>query len=301
MYDIIIIGAGPSGLTAAVYALRSGKTVLIFEKETYGGQISKSENVENYPSIKSISGAEFSKNLYNQAKDFGCEFEQKEVVEVIDGKTKVVKTKDKTYEAKAVVFALGAKPRQAGLENEQQLIGRGLSYCAVCDGAFFRNRKVAIVGGGNTAIQDAIYMAGICQKVYVIHRRDEFRAEKGLVQKLKSLENVELVLDSVTVDAVAAPILKTVTVKNVKTDETTVIEVSGLFVAIGQVPQTKNFANILNLDENGYVKADESCKMSDGIYVCGDCRIKTVRQLTTAVSDGSIAAIAALEYCNEYD
>lgn len=299
MYDIIIVGAGPSGLTAAIYALRSGKSVLIFEKETYGGQISKSENVENYPSIKSISGAEFSNNLYNQAKDFGCEFETKEVLEVIDDKIKTVKTKDATYEAKAVIFALGAKPRQAGLENEQQLIGRGLSYCAVCDGAFFRNRTVAVVGGGNTAVQDAIYMAGICEKVYVIHRRDEFRAEKGLVKKLKSLDNVQLVLDAVAVDAVASPILKTVTVKNVKTDQLTTLEVSGLFVAIGQVPQTQNFANVLALDENGYVKADESCKVSEGVYVCGDCRVKSVRQLTTAVSDGSIAGIAALEYCSE--
>ncbi|MFI3142239.1 MAG: FAD-dependent oxidoreductase [Clostridia bacterium] len=300
MYDIIIVGAGPSGLTAAIYALRSGKSVLIFEKEAYGGQISKSENVENYPSIKSISGMEFSQNLYNQAKDFGCEFAKKEVLQVIDGEIKIVKTKNAEYEAKAIIFALGAKPRQAGLKNEDKLIGRGLSYCAVCDGAFFRNRVVAIVGGGNTAVQDAIYMAGICEKVYIIHRRDEFRAEVGLVEKLKTLDNVELVLDSVLSNAVASPILKTISVKNVKTDEEKTLEVSGLFVAIGQVPQTKNFADILPLDDGGYVKTDETCKVKSGVYVCGDCRVKTIRQLTTAVSDGSIAGINALEFCNEH-
>ena len=295
MKDIIIIGGGIAGLTAAVYALRSGKSVLLFEKKAYGGQISQSHAVENYPGFKIVSGAELSMTLHAQAKDFGCEFKNETVTKVTDGSTKKVITNKGEYEAKAVIFALGAEPRKSGLDNEQSLIGRGLSYCAVCDGNFFRNRDTMVVGGGSTAVQDALYLAEICKKVYLVHRRDAFRAEESLVAKLREKDNVELVLDSVLVSAEAGPLLKSVRVKNVKTEEERDINVNGLFLAIGQVPSTKDFADILPLDEYGYVLAGEDCKVSDGIYIAGDCRKKPVRQLTTAAADGTVAATLACE------
>ena len=295
MKDIIIIGGGIAGLTAAVYCLRSGKSVLLFEKKAYGGQISQSHAVENYPGFKNVSGAELSMTLHAQAKDFGCEFRNENVTKVTDGNTKKVITNKGEYEAKAVIFALGAEPRKSGLENEQSLIGRGLSYCAVCDGNFFRNRETMVVGGGSTAVQDALYLAEICKKVYLVHRRDAFRAEERLVERLRHFDNVELVLDSVLVSAEAGPLLKSVTVKNVKTGEERDINVNGLFLAIGQVPSTKDFADILPLDEYGYVLAGEDCKVRDGIYIAGDCRKKPVRQLTTAAADGTVAATLACE------
>ncbi len=298
MTDIIIIGGGIAGLTAAVYALRSGKSVLLFEKKAYGGQISQSHAVENYPGFKNISGAELSMNLHTQAKDFGCEFKNEIVTKVTDGEIKKVITNKGEYEAKAIIFAMGAEPRKSGLENEQSLIGRGLSYCAVCDGNFFRGRETMVVGGGSTAVQDTLYLAEICKKVYLVHRREGFRAEESLVAKLSEKENVEFILDSVLVSAVAVPLLKSVTVKNVKTDEEREVAVNGLFLAIGQVPATKDFADILPLDEYGYVKAGEDCKVKEGIYIAGDCRKKPVRQLTTAAADGTVAATLA---CEELD
>ena len=298
MTDIIIIGAGIAGLTAAVYALRSGKSVLVFEKKSYGGQISQSHAVENYPGFSRISGAELSMKLHAQAKDFGCEFKNENVTKVIDGEMKKVITNKGEYEARGVIFAMGAEPRKSGLDNEQSLIGRGLSYCAVCDGNFFRNRETMVVGGGSTAVQDALYLSDICKKVYLVHRRDAFRAEESLVNKLKEKDNVEFVLDSVLQSAEASPILKSVTVKNVRTNEEREIAVNGLFLAIGQVPATKDFADVLALDEYGYVKAGEDCKVREGIYIAGDCRKKPVRQLTTAAADGTVAATLL---CEELD
>ncbi|MBQ6600645.1 MAG: FAD-dependent oxidoreductase [Clostridia bacterium] len=293
MTDIIIIGGGPAGLTAAIYALRRGRSVLLFEKEAYGGQISKSALVENYPGIKAISGFEYSMNLYNQAKDFGCEFKKERVTAVTDGEIKKVITAKGEYECRTVIFATGASPRKSGLENEDALIGRGLSYCAHCDGNFFRKRDVAVIGGGSTAVQDALYLSEICNKVYLVHRRNEFRGESTLVDKVKEKENIEIIYDSTLEKAEASPILKSITVKNKNTDEARVIPVSGLFMAIGQVPATNEFSDILPLDEYGYVVCDENCKVKDGIYVCGDCRRKALRQLTTAVSDGSAAGSEA--------
>lgn len=295
MTDIIIIGGGIAGLTSAVYALRTGKSVILFERKAYGGQISQSHAVENYPGFKNVSGAELSMNLHAQAEAFGCEFRNEAVTGVVDAATKKVITNKGEYEAKGVIFALGAEARKSGLENEKDLIGRGLSYCAVCDGNFFRGREVMVVGGGNTAVQDALYLADICKKVYLTHRRDTFRAEERLIAKLREKENVELVTDSVLLSATAAPILKSVTVKNTKTDEEREIAVNGLFLAIGQVPATKEFSDILPLDKYGYVIADETCKVSDGIYIAGDCRKKPVRQLTTAAADGTVAATLLCE------
>ena len=293
MKDVIVIGGGPAGLTAAIYALRGGKSVMLFEKEAYGGQISKSALVENFPGVKAVSGFEFSMNLHNQAKDFGCEFKKEKVLSVTDGETKKVITAKGEYECKAVIFAMGASPRKSGLENEDELIGRGLSYCAHCDGNFFRKRDVAVIGGGSTALQDALYLCEICNKVYLVHRRDEFRGESALVEKIKTKENIEIIYNSILISAEGKPALKTVTLKDKNTLEEREIVVNGLFLAIGQIPATKEFSDILPLDEYGYVICDESCKVKDGIYVCGDCRKKTLRQLTTAVSDGSVAGSEA--------
>lgn len=293
MTDIIIIGGGPAGLTAAMYALRRGRSVLLFEKEAYGGQISKSALVENYPAVKAVSGFEFSMNLYNQAKDFGCQFRKEKVTAVIDGETKKVITAKGEYECGTVIFATGASPRKSGLSNEDALIGRGLSYCAHCDGNFFRKKDVAVIGGGSTALQDALYLSEICGKVYLVHRRSEFRGEASLVVKVNEKENIEIVFDSTLESAEASPLLKSITVKNKNTAEERELPVSGLFMAIGQEPATGEFADILPLDEYGYVICDEGCKVKDGIYVCGDCRKKALRQLTTAVADGSAAGSEA--------
>lgn len=293
MTDIIIIGGGPAGLTAAMYALRRGRSVLLFEKEAYGGQISKSALVENYPAVKAVSGFELSMNLYNQAKDFGCQFRKERVISVADGEIKRVITAKGEYECRTVIFATGASPRKSGLPNEDALIGRGLSYCAHCDGNFFRKKDVAVIGGGSTALQDALYLSDICSKVYLIHRRNKFRGEGALVENLREKENLEIIFDSTLEKAEASPLLKSITVKNKNTAEERTIPVSGLFMAIGQIPATAEFADILPLDEYGYVICDEGCKVKEGIYVCGDCRKKTLRQLTTAVADGSAAGSEA--------
>ena len=298
MYDIIIIGGGPAGLTAALYGVRSGKSVLLFEKTGFGGQIAKSPLVENYPALKAVSGLELSENLRSQAEDFGCEFRKETVLSVSDGEIKKITTSKGEYEARAVIFALGTEERRLGLENEEKYVGRGLSYCAYCDGNFFRNREVAVVGGGNTALQDALYLSDICKKVYLVHRRNEFRAEENLVIKARAKENIELVTDSVPTEIGGTPIVQYLRVKNRLTDEVRELSVNGVFMAIGQIPQTKDFSDILPLDESGYVNVGEDCTVKDGIYVCGDCRKKEIRQLTTAVSDGTVAAAKAIGFIN---
>ncbi len=296
MYDIVIIGAGPAGLSAAIYARRAGKTVLLLEESAYGGQIVNTPEIENYPGIKNISGFEFATNLYQQATGFGAEFKFEKALEIenLDDK-KVVKTAKGEYEAKAVIIATGAKNRKLGLNKEDSLVGRGVSYCATCDGMFFKGKDVAVNGGGNTAIEDAGFLSNYCNKVYVIHRRDQFRADESDVEKIRNKDNVEFVLNSTVEELVADDSLSAIIVKDKNTGETREIPVSGLFVAIGQQPDNKNFENIVEL-ENGYVKGLEDCKTNvDGIYVAGDCRTKTVRQLTTAASDGAVAALAACE------
>ncbi len=296
MKDIIIIGGGPAGLTAAIYAGRSGKSVLLFEGKSFGGQISKSHKVENYPGFEDISGFEFSMKLKKQAELFGAEIIQKKVKDVKEKDGIFTVTSDTDYESKAVIFALGTEPKKSGIPNEDTLVGRGLSYCATCDGNFFRGRDVAVIGGGNTALQDALYLSDICKKVYLVHRRDTFRAEKNLVKKAEEKENIEFILDSVLLSAEASPIIKSITVENKKTGEKTALPVNGLFMAIGQTPLTADFADILPLDAYGYVEAREDCTVRDGVYVCGDCRKKDIRQLTTAAADGTVAATKAIEY-----
>ena len=300
MYDILIIGAGPAGLTAAIYACRAEKRTLVLEAKTYGGQIINTPDIANYPVAPGISGFDFATTLYNQAKDLGAEVKFEKVTEVRDGDVKTVVTPKNTYEAKTVIVATGAENRKLGVEGEDKLIGRGISYCATCDGNFFRKKVVAVAGGGNTAVEDALYLADLAEKVYLIHRRDAFRADAALVSKLKERENVELVLNANVTKLIYEQRLQGVEVTDKLTGETKVLDVAGLFVAVGQVPENQNFARLIDLDPSGYAIAGEDCLTKvPGIFVAGDNRVKDVRQLITAASDGAVAATAAIKYLNE--
>ena len=298
MYDIIIVGGGPAGLTAALYALRAGKTALIIEKSAFGGQITWSPKVENFPTIESISGTELADRLMEQAMNQGAEMELDEVTEIVlDGDIKRVKTEfGGEFEAKAIIIATGAKPRMLGIEREAELVGSGVCFCAVCDGAFYKNHPVAVNGGGNSALQDAMLLSDTCSKVYLIHRRDAFRGEAKLVEALKAKDNVEFVLNSSITALHGETELCGITVTDNAGAER-VIAVDGLFVAIGHAPDNGIFAHLMELDEGGYAASGEDCMTKTaGVFVAGDCRRKSVRQLTTAAADGSSAALAACNY-----
>lgn len=297
MYDIIIIGAGPAGLTAALYALRADKTVLVLEKGTFGGQITYSPQIENYPGFAQMSGNEFAEKLIDQVLNQGAEIEMETVTEIRDnGETKTVVTEDGEHEAKAVIIATGVKHRQIGLPNENELVGNGISYCAVCDGAFFKNQAVAVLGGGNSALQEAVLLSEGCSKVYVVQNLDYFTGEARLVEKLKAKDNVELITGTVISAIHGKDSLESLTLK--KNDGTeSELKVDGLFVAIGLIPSNDAFADIAGLDEWGYIDSDEAClTKTAGVFTAGDCRKKQIRQITTATADGSVAALAACRY-----
>ena len=295
MYDIIIVGAGPAGLTAAIYARRANKKVLVLEANTYGGQIVNTKSIENYPVNPGISGFDFATKLYNQAKDLGAEIKFEKVIDITE---KDVKTPKETYQTKTIILATGADNRKLKLENEEKLTGKGISYCATCDGAFYKNKIVAVQGGGNTAVEDAIYISDIAQKVYLIHRRDSFKAEEILINELKTKENIEIILNSTITKLNGENKLESVDITN-NNKETKTIEVEALFIAIGQVPETENFKKLININEQGYVIANEDCKTNiKNIFVAGDNRTKGLRQLVTATSDGAVAATQAIKYIN---
>ena len=297
MYDVIIIGAGPAGLTAAIYLGRAGKKLLILEKNVYGGQIVNSKEVENYPAISKISGFEFSNNLYNQAKNFGAELKYETVVNLT--KDKEVTTNRGKYQAKSIIIATGLSNRTLEIDGVDSFIGRGISYCATCDGNFFKDKVVAVVGGGNTALEDAIFLSNICKKVYIVHRRTTFRGEKILQDILNKKENVEFVLNSNVVKINGNELLESIIINT--NNEEKELQIDGLFLAIGQIPNN-SYIDIIDLDEKGYAIANEDCKTNiDGIYVAGDFRTKKVRQLVTAASDGATAAINAIEYIERSD
>lgn len=298
-YDIIIIGAGCAGLTAAIYARRAGKRVLVIEGESIGGQISRSPRVENYPGIKQISGIEFSDSLYEQAESLGSELEFTTVTAIRDeGRLKRVITEDGDFSCRALIIASGVKHSTLGIEREEEL--SGISYCAICDGAFYKNAEVAVVGGGSSALQSAELLAATCRSVTLIHRRAEFRGELQIVERLKRLDNVSLCLDSVIASLNGEEKLSSVSIKNIKTEAVSELKVDGLFVAVGQRPNNSAFADTVELDESGYIIASEDCRAScQGIFAAGDCRTKAVRQLTTAAADGAVAALAACSYCDK--
>ena len=258
--DLIIVGAGTAGLTAAIYACRAGKKVIVLEALSYGGQIINTPDIENYPVEAHISGFDFSTKVYEQAKGLGAEFRFEKVVELRDeGDVKIVVTAKGEYQAKAVILATGSENRKLGLEDEQKLTGRGVSYCATCDGNFYRNKVVAVVGGGNTALEDALYLADLAKQVYLIHRRDSFRGDDTNAKRLMERDNVEFVYNSNVTRLIAEKRLKAIEVTNKLDGGVRTIELNGLFVAVGRVPENQNFANLVKLDEAGYVEAGEDC------------------------------------------
>jgi len=297
LYDIIVIGGGPAGLTAATYARRAGKSVLVIEKNAFGGQITWSPKVENFPAFVSISGAELGDRLLEQAMEQGAEVELDEVTElrIEDGIKTVVCAFGAEFKAKAVIIATGAKPRMLGLKREAELVGAGVCFCAVCDGAFYKDQAVAVNGGGNSALQDAMLLSETCSKVYLIHRRDTFRGEAKLVEALRGKPNVEFVLNARVTELIGDEELSAIAVE--QEGQRRVLDVAGLFVAVGHAPDNDIFADIIKLDKGGYADSAEDClTASEGIFVAGDCRAKSVHQLTTAVGDGSVAALAACSW-----
>lgn len=297
MYDIIIIGGGPAGLTAALYARRANKSVLVIEKAGFGGQITYSPKVENIPGFLEVTGNEFAEKLVEQVLAQEAEVEFAKVEKIVDGEIKTVITDCGEYQSKAVIIATGAKHRLLGLENEEKFIGEGISFCAVCDGAFYEGKTVAVIGGGNSALQEAILLSDLVKKVYVIQNLDFFTGEEKLVQQLKSKDNVEIILGTTVASIIGDDEFKGITVKDEASGVTSELELDGMFVAIGLVPQNNEFADLISLDDRGYVDSKEDCKTNcNGIFVAGDCRTKKIRQVTTAVSDGATAALNACEY-----
>ena len=297
IYDIIVIGGGPAGLTAAVYARRAGKSVLILEKAALGGQITWSPKVENFPSIESISGTDLGDRMASQAMAQGADVEIEEVTGIEDcGDFRRVNCEfGAGYEGRAVILATGAKPRMLGVEREEELVGAGVGYCAVCDGAFFKGMPVAVSGGGNSALQDAMLLSETSSRVYLIHRRDSFRGEEALVRALREKDNVEFVLNAAITRLLGEDELTGIVVR--QNGEEREIKVDGLFVAIGHEPDNGAFASHLELNEQGYAASNESCvTKTPWLFVAGDCRAKKVRQLTTAVADGAVAALAACSW-----
>lgn len=292
MYDIIIVGAGPAGLTSAIYAARANKKVLVLEAKVPGGQIVNASKIENYPGIENISGSDFAMNLYNQVINLGIEIKFETVLSIT--KDKEVYTNNSKYSAKAIILASGRSNRKLKIENEDNLIGRGVSYCATCDGNFYKDKIVSVVGGGNTALDEAIYLSDIASKVYLIHRNDNFSGEDKLINELKNKSNVEILLNTNVIRINGIDKIDTITINTNGIEKE--LEIDGLFIAIGQEPNNTIFKNIIDIDEKGYIKTTDGVHTNiKGIYVAGDARDKMLRQLTTAVSDGSVAATTAIK------
>ncbi|MBR5120295.1 MAG: thioredoxin-disulfide reductase [Clostridia bacterium] len=297
-YDIAIVGGGPAGMTAALYAARAGKSVILFEGEMLGGQILPTRKIENYPALPDVDGYTFADGLTQQITALGVAIVYAAVakVEKVENEFSLIAGSE-NYTALAVILATGLKHRKLGLDGEDALIGRGVSFCATCDGMFFRKKEVAVVGGGNTAVQDALVLSEYCSRVYLIHRRNQLRAEKNLAEQMQAKENIEFIGETVIEELEGSEQLQSLTLRNVVTGSVEYLPVSALFEAIGQLPQNAAFANLVDLDEDGYFLTDNECRTScPGIFAAGDACRKNVRQLTTAVSDGTIAALSAVEY-----
>ncbi len=294
-YDIIIIGGGPAGLTAAVYARRANKSVLVMEKGTFGGQITSSPKVENIPGFVSVSGNEFAEKLMEQAMELGAEVECLEVLSIEDGDTKRIITDDGEFFARAVIIATGTKHRLLGVEREEDFIGNGISFCAVCDGAFYADKTVAVIGGGNSALQEAILLSQTSKHVYVVQNLDFFTGEQKLIDEIMTKDNVTTITGAVVDSLLGDDELNGIRIK--KGEEYQDIAIDGMFTAVGLIPQNEAFQSLVKLNAYGYVDADESCVTSaKGIFVAGDCRSKRIRQVATAASDGAVAALAACDY-----
>ena len=303
MHDIIIVGGGPAGLTAAIYGLRAGKTVLVIEKNGFGGQIAYSPKVENIPGTISISGTEFADKLTEQAMNLGADVELETVVRVEDGKTKKVYTEEGScYEAGAVILAVGVKHRMLGLPGEEELVGNGISFCAVCDGAFYAGQDVAMIGGGNSALQEALLLSEVCNKVTIVQNLAFFTGEKKLADALTARENVEVVFSAVVAEYRSENGTLTGLRIRLENGEERVLPVDGAFLAVGLAPENDAFASLAELNDWGYFASTEDCATKTaGIYVAGDCRSKTIRQVTTAAGDGAVAAMTACRYLDSLD
>lgn len=295
MYDTIVIGGGTAGMTAAIYLLRAGKSVLLLESTALGGQITASERIENFPGLFGVSGIEYADRLAEQMFEFGGSIDPVEVAKVQKGAEgfTVLTTDGEEYEAKSIVVASGAAHRHLGIEREEELAG--ISYCAVCDGAFYKGKEVAVVGGGNAAVQSALSLSELCSKVTLIHRREGFRAEPLLLERLRAKENVEFRLGAVVSKLIGEGRVTSVELSYADRKEEMALD--GLFIAIGQQPSNEPFAALCDLDEQGYIDAGEDCRTrTPGVFVAGDCRKKQVRQLATAAGDGAVAGLAAIDY-----
>ncbi len=295
IYDIIIIGGGPAGLTAAIYARRANKSVLVMEKGSFGGQITSSPKVENIPGFLSVSGNEFAEKLLGQAMELGAEVECLEALSIEDGETKRVTTDDGVFECRALILATGTRHRLLGLPKEEELIGNGISFCAVCDGAFYAGKTVAVIGGGNSALQEAILLSSLAAKVYVVQNLDVFTGEAKLIEELAHIPNVEPITGAVVTELLGERELTGIKIQSKDGERT--LDIDGMFTAIGLIPQNEIARSLVQLNHYGYVEADEGCVTSAaGIFVAGDCRQKRIRQVATAAGDGAVAALAACDY-----
>lgn len=301
VYDVIVIGAGPAGLAAGIYGKRAGYNILVLDTSSIsGGQILNTYEVDNYPGIPGVSGTELAEAMKQHCEKLGVEFARGRVTSIVDnGQTKELVTKKETFQTKTVIIATGATNRKLGCPGEDEFSGMGVSYCATCDGAFFKDKVVAVVGGGDVALEDAAYLARTCKKVYLIHRRDEFRGAVVLQNQIKSLDNVELVLDSTVESIIGNDSVEKLLIKNKKTNEEKELEVDGVFIAVGTVPNTKTISGLPSLDERGYIVADETCETNiPGVFAAGDVRTKQLRQVITATADGANAITSITNYLN---
>ena len=299
IYDVIVIGGGPAGYTAAMYAARAGLDTLVLEKMAAGGQMTLTAQIDNYPGFEEgIDGFTLGMKMQQNAQRFGVHTEMAEARRVqLEGEIKTIETAASSFSGRSVIIATGASHRHLGLANEQALIGRGVGYCAACDGMLYRNKTVVVIGGGNSAAADALLLSRICKKVYLVHRRDQLRATRVYHAPLLQAENVEFCLNSVAEEFIAEDVVKAVKLKNVHTGETRILPADGVFISIGRAPETALFKDVLALDENGYIVADESTRTNiPGVFAIGDVRTKRVRQIVTAVGDGAVAAHCAEEY-----
>lgn len=302
IYDLIIIGSGPAGLAAAIYAGRAELDTIIIEKAPIsGGQIINTYEVDNYPGIPGISGFDLSTKFREHCDRLEMKFLTGEVIkfEIKDGIKIVTLDDEKVYYSKSVIIATGSNPRKLNVDGEERLSGMGVSYCATCDGAFFKNKTTAVVGGGDVAVEDAIFLARLCKKVYVIHRRDEFRAAKSLTTKLMAMENVEIIWDSKVDEILGNTQVEQLRIKNIKTEESRVLDVDGTFIAIGYNPSSEVYKDVVKLDQSGFIIASENCETNiPGVFAAGDIRTKDLRQIITAASDGANAITAVEKYLN---
>ena len=302
-YDIVVIGSGPAGVTAAIYASRAQKSVLVIEKEAFGGMITHSPKVENYPGYNLISGLDLADKFIAQAMDLGVMFEFDEVTEIIKNENNfTLKCENNSFEGKSVIIATGSKHRCLNLENEERLTGHGVSYCAVCDGPFYANKDVVIVGGGNSAMQEALLLSSYCTSVTMIQNLPFFTGEKALADQINKTSNIKVMFNKLVVGLNGDDSLTSITLKDQISNEITTLETESVFVAIGQQAKNQAFKNVCSLDEQGFIITDELCNSNvEGIYVAGDCRVKKIRQIVTATSDGSIAALQAIKYLDSKD